>query len=254
MGLISAGGEHNRRGDEALAGVQGVQKVVEDIIIFSGDLPTHIDTVRQVLRRCADHGITLNKKKFIFPTPEATYCGFKVSETVSKPDDHLVSALSNFPVPTNRTDVRSLCGLAQQFEAFTPQLTELLTPIRTLLSPKVAFCWESVHQKAFEDLRKELSCPRILATFDGQSPLRYFLIQVILSVSSRKHTSYFLNNLVLSVKSRSQRRYSLSQVILIVDSRRERKFSLIQFILEVDSRTQGRFSKVQVIVSVDSRI
>ena len=172
MGLISAGDEHNRRGDEALTGIKNMQKVVEDIIIFNDDLPSHIESVRQVLQRCAEHGITLNKKKFVFGVPETNYCGFKVSKAGYTPDDNLVSALRNFPTPTSKTDIRSLCGLAQQFEAFTPRLTELLTPIRALLSSKATFCWESVHQKAFEDLREALSCPRILATFDGKSPLR----------------------------------------------------------------------------------
>ena len=78
MGLISAGDEHNRRGDEALTGIKNMQKVVEDIIIFNDDLPSHIESVRQVLQRCAEHGITLNKKKFVFGVPETNYCGFKV--------------------------------------------------------------------------------------------------------------------------------------------------------------------------------
>ena len=29
--LVTAGDEHNRRGDEALAGVDNIQKVVEDV-------------------------------------------------------------------------------------------------------------------------------------------------------------------------------------------------------------------------------
>ena len=58
MGLISAGDEHNRRGDEALAGLDNVQKVVEDVIIYDTDLDTHVHRVREVIRRCSEHGIT----------------------------------------------------------------------------------------------------------------------------------------------------------------------------------------------------
>ena len=42
MGLMSAGDEHNRRGDDALQGVQNVQKVVEDVLIYHIDLDTHV--------------------------------------------------------------------------------------------------------------------------------------------------------------------------------------------------------------------
>ena len=41
MGLVSAGDEHNRRGDDALAGLDNVQKVVEDVIVYDADFATH---------------------------------------------------------------------------------------------------------------------------------------------------------------------------------------------------------------------
>lgn len=70
MSLISAGDEHNRRGDEALKGIPNVEKIVEDMIIFNSDLNTHIKQVNDVIRRCKELGITLNKKKFIYAQPE----------------------------------------------------------------------------------------------------------------------------------------------------------------------------------------
>ena len=115
MGLISAGDEHNRRGDEALAGLGNVQKVVENVIIYDTDLDTHLHRVCEVIRRCFELGITLHPGKFVFGAPSASYCGFKVSADSYRVDDHLVKALSSFPVPTNRTDIRSFCGLVQQF-------------------------------------------------------------------------------------------------------------------------------------------
>ena len=48
----------------------------------------------------------------------------------------------------------------------------MLGPIRALLSPKAAFVWEATQQEAFEAVIKELTCPRMLATFDAQSALR----------------------------------------------------------------------------------
>ena len=47
MGLISAGDEHNRRGDEALAGLENVQKVVEDVLINDTNLEAHVGRVRE---------------------------------------------------------------------------------------------------------------------------------------------------------------------------------------------------------------
>ena len=133
MGLISAGDEHNRRGDEALAGLENVQKVVEDVLIYDTDLEARVGRVREVIRRCSEHGITLHPGKFVFGMPSVSYCGFKLSADGYRVDDHLVKALHSFPVPTNRTDVRSFCGLVQQIQAFSPSLTPMLAPIGSLL-------------------------------------------------------------------------------------------------------------------------
>ena len=130
MGWISAGDEHNRRSDDAFAGVENVVKVVEDVFIFDADFNTHVERVKPAIKRCSEHGITIHPKKLIFAQPSVSYCGYKVSCHGYTVDEHLFQALqkTKFPVPTNCTDVRSFCGLAQQFEAFCPELTEWLAP------------------------------------------------------------------------------------------------------------------------------
>ena len=100
MGQISAGDEHNRRGDEALAGLGKVQKVVEDVLIYDTDLEAHVGCVREVIRQCSEHGITLHPGKFVFGMPPVSYCEFKLSADGYRVDDHLVKLLHSFPVPT----------------------------------------------------------------------------------------------------------------------------------------------------------
>ena len=63
MGLISAGDEHNRRGNEVLAGVDNVRKVVEVVLFYNADWATHVQRVRDVLRRCAENGIMIHITK-----------------------------------------------------------------------------------------------------------------------------------------------------------------------------------------------
>lgn len=172
MGLISAGDEHNRRGDEAIAGIANVEKLVEDIIIYDQDFESHVSRVKQVITRCSEHGITLNPTKFKFAQSQVEWCGYNVSSHGYSPSSNLVKALRKFPTPTNKTDVRSFCGLVQQFEAFSSRIAELALPLRSLLSPKVEFIWESFHQESFDKLIEELSSPRVLAQFDPRKPVR----------------------------------------------------------------------------------
>ena len=49
MGLISAGNEHNRRGDEVLMGLENVLKVVEDVLVYDTDLEAHVGHVGEVI-------------------------------------------------------------------------------------------------------------------------------------------------------------------------------------------------------------
>ncbi|CAL8135979.1 unnamed protein product [Orchesella dallaii] len=172
MGLISAGDEHNRRGDDAIRGISNVEKVVEDILIYDEDLKTHTSRVTEVIQRCINHGMTLNAKKFQFARHEVDWCGYRINQDGYTLSPHLVQALNQFPVPKSKTDVRSFCGLVQQFEAFSSRIAELALPIRALLPKNAAFLWDTVHQAAFENIIKEFSSPRILAQFDPKRPVR----------------------------------------------------------------------------------
>ena len=59
--------------------------------------------------------------------------------------------------------MRSFCGLVQQFEAFSPDITSLMRPITELLSSKTAFQWLPAQEEAFRNVINELQSPRVLA-------------------------------------------------------------------------------------------
>ena len=106
MGLISGGDEHNRRGDEILDGFDNVIKVVEDILIYDKDYKEHVKRVRKIIETCVDNGITLNGEKFVFAVHDISYCGFRINSEGYTVNADLVKALSSFPKPENKTDVR----------------------------------------------------------------------------------------------------------------------------------------------------
>ncbi len=88
-----------------------------------------------------------------------------------------MDAITYFPRPVNRTDKRSFCGLVQQFEAFSPDITELMRPINDLLSTKSVFQWLPAQEDAFKRVIAELQSPRVLAQYRpgaGAHPNYYF--------------------------------------------------------------------------------
>ena len=68
-------------------------------MIYDIDLNTHVQRVHDVIQRCTQHGITLHPNKFLFAQPSVSYCGFKLSADGYTIDDHLVNALTSFPIP-----------------------------------------------------------------------------------------------------------------------------------------------------------
>lgn len=63
MGLDPSGDEYCLCPDQALRGLKGVRKIVDDIIIFAPNAETMVQRVKAVLERCFAHGITLSKNE-----------------------------------------------------------------------------------------------------------------------------------------------------------------------------------------------
>ena len=63
MGFISTGDSYNLRSDKALYGLNGITKIVDDVLIASENFPQHMEDVKALLERCREKNITLNKKR-----------------------------------------------------------------------------------------------------------------------------------------------------------------------------------------------
>ena len=173
QGLISAGDEFNRRTDAAFAHVSNFVKIVDDALIYDGDdFDEHVKHVRSVLQCARDHGITLSRKKFLFAAEEVEFCGYIVNSTGFTVDSVKTDAIQKFPIPSNRTDLRSFFGLVNQFSEFSPSIAEHCSPLRPLLKQSQEFHWDEVHTAAFEATKSALSSPPVLSYYQVGQPLR----------------------------------------------------------------------------------
>ena len=67
------------------------------------------------------------------------YVGYIVSSDGIKADPTKIEAISEFPAPTNITELRSFMGMANQLGGFTHLLSEGAGSVRDLLKPKMLF-------------------------------------------------------------------------------------------------------------------
>ena len=165
-GICSISEHYNRRMDEALAGMKDFRKIVDDVVVFDHDEQEHVEHVRQLLRRCEEKKISLNREKFRFCQTEVPFAGFMLTPEGYYISKDVTSAIAKFPTPSSRTDLRSFFGLTNQLASSTSQIANILAPLRPLLSSRNDFMWTEVHEMAFHKAKKALTTAPTLAYFD----------------------------------------------------------------------------------------
>ena len=110
-------------------------------------------------------GVTSSAKKFRFCLSEADFCGYTVSPTGWTMHPSKTSAIREFPLPVNRTDLRSFLDLVNQFSEFTSHPAEVASPLRGLLKVSNEFRWEASHNNAFNAVKAALVAPPVLAYY-----------------------------------------------------------------------------------------
>ena len=138
MALTSSGDEFCARTDKALAGIPGVFKLVDDILMFGDSMEQLLDLVKAVSKCCKEHGIILSNTKYQVAN-KVKFAGYLVSDKGRRPDPDKVATISQFPIPENLTDLRSFLGLTNQFSDFSHDLRHAMEPMKGLFSKKNAF-------------------------------------------------------------------------------------------------------------------
>ena len=171
-GISSISEHYDRRMAEAFSDLTGFRRIVDDIVIYDSDLQQHASHVMQFLQRCADKQIALNLDKCKFAQTEVTFAGFRLSAEGYRVDHSITDAISNFPTPTTRTDLRSFFGLVNQLSSSTSHIASLLATLRPLLSTKNDFVWSADHDCAFQAAKGSLTIAPVLSFFDANRPSR----------------------------------------------------------------------------------
>ena len=173
-GISSISEHYNRRMDEAFREMQDFRKIVDDVIVFNSNQGEHVSHVRAFLQRCQERRISLNPDKFQFSQQKVSFAGYTVTPEGYTISSHITDAVSKFPTPSSRSDLRSFLGLTNQLSSSTNNLAETLAPLRPLLSSRNDFLWTADHETAFERAKHVLSSTPTLAFFDLRKETRLY--------------------------------------------------------------------------------
>ena len=95
--------------------MNGITKIVDDVLIASENFPQHMEDVKALLDRCREKNITLNKKKMKLAQPKVKFAGYMVGINGIEVDPDKIEAVWKFPTPATRQDLKSFMGLINQF-------------------------------------------------------------------------------------------------------------------------------------------
>ena len=165
MGCSASSDEWCKRSDAALAGIPGVHKLVDDILIEAKDYSQLFERIETVLNRCVDSNITISLKKMEVGK-SVVFAGYNISSEGIKPIEERLTAIKNFPAPKNTTNLKSFLGLANQLGHFVPDLTHSVNALRGLLKKNTAWQWLPDQEKAFQTTKEILTGNLVLRPFN----------------------------------------------------------------------------------------
>jgi len=163
FGLRNAPATFQRLVQTVLAGVPNCKAYLDDLVIFSDDWKEHLSLLRTVFERLESASLTLNLAKCVFGQATVTYLGKQVGNGQVKPVDEKVAAITKFPVPVTRRELRRFLGMIGYYRSFCKNFATVVTPLTNLLSPKKTFVWNEECQFAFENAKALMCTSPVLA-------------------------------------------------------------------------------------------
>lgn len=158
FGLRNAPSSFQRLMSLVLSNLQPLQIgiYIDDIVLASATVEEHLDKLKIVFDRLADHNLKIKPSKCHFMKDTVKYLGFKVSKGIVSPDPSNLELLQKFNIPKNRKQVRQYLGLAGFYRRFIHNYAQKALPLTNLTKDNLAFTWGTAEQQAFETLKTEL--------------------------------------------------------------------------------------------------
>ena len=118
FGISSAPEIFQRKMSTLLDGLDGVEVIMDDILVHGCNMEEHDARLNAVLRIINDSGLKLNPKKCVFRKSELTYFGHLIGGDGIKPDPERIEALLELSRPNNVSELRTVLGMFQYLAKF----------------------------------------------------------------------------------------------------------------------------------------
>ena len=139
FGLCNAPATFQRLMDCTMAGLnyEICLLYLDDVIVFSRDLETHLGRLNMVLDRLRHANLKLKPSKCCLLQRKVEFLGYKVSSGGIETDPKKVEAVLNWPTPSKLKEVRGFLGLCSYYRRFVENFSEIAAPLHALQKKKI---------------------------------------------------------------------------------------------------------------------
>lgn len=136
---------------------------MDDLVVYSEDFDSHLVALREVFGRIREAKLKVKPSKCSWAKDGIHYLGHVISSDGVRCDPANTRKVAEFVEPKTRKDVRSFLGLTSYYRRFIPKYAFVAKPLHDLTKESVKFEFDAKCSEAFEELKKALVEPPVLA-------------------------------------------------------------------------------------------
>ena len=174
FGLVQAPAYFQRLVNEVLSGLTFAFGYLDDILVFSPDMETHLEHLRSLFVKLREADLKLKEVKCNFLKKHIQYLGHIISGEGITPLPEKLESIQKILPPKTPKEVKQFLGLIGYYHKFVPRFSDLAQPLNALTRKNIAFEWTPVCQESFEMLKTSLMTEPILTYPDPSLPYVLF--------------------------------------------------------------------------------
>ena len=149
---------------------------MDDILVFSPDIVTHLQDLRCLFDRLRAADIKLKEIKCNFWKKHIPYLRHIVSGEGIMPLPEKLSSIKRMLPPKTPKEIKQFLGHIGCYRKFVPRFSDLARPLNVLTRKNIEFEWTQKCQKSFKLLKTSLMTDPILTYPDPNFPYVLFTV------------------------------------------------------------------------------
>ena len=174
FGLAQAPAYFQRLVNEVLSGLTFTFGYLDDILIFSPDMETHLKHLRILFKRLRSADLKLKEIKCNFLKKHIQYLGHIISGEGIAPVPEKLESIQTMLPPRNPKEVKQFLGLIGYYRKFVPHFLDFARPLNALTQKDTVFEWTQICQESFKLVMTSLMTEPILTYPDPNLPYVLF--------------------------------------------------------------------------------